>query len=125
MARPGPGSDGDRPWPSPTFATGAHVPAKWSPTRTCAKKSSGGGPVDSLGGDQRGEALAGIEHAGLHRVLRDAEDLDDLLDRLVLVVHQVDDLGMLGGERGEAAADHGAGVLLAERGLGRTAGVDH
>src|SRR6185437_13980659 len=73
--------------------------------------------ADALRRDQGSEALAGIEHAGLNGVLRDAEDLDDLLDRLLLVINQVDDLGVLGRELLEAAADDGAAVLEADLGL--------
>src|SRR5882672_1631057 len=51
-------------------------------------------PADALGGHQLADPLAGIEHACLHRVGRHRNDLGDLLDRLLVVVDEVDDLAM-------------------------------
>src|SRR6266545_7418421 len=52
-------------------------------------------PFDARRLEQHREPLARIEHARLHRIEGDAEDLGDLLDRLSLVVDEIDDLAVL------------------------------
>src|SRR5262249_17836513 len=49
-------------------------------------------PVDTLGGHQLADPLAGIEHAGLHCIGRHRDDLRNLLHRLLVIVDEVDDL---------------------------------
>lgn len=44
--------------------------------------------------EQVGELLAGVEHPGLHRCLRNADDLAGLFDRLLVIVDEVDDLAV-------------------------------
>src|SRR5262245_11875345 len=51
---------------------------------------------EALGGDQLADPLARIEHPGLHRVQRHAEDRGRLLDLLAVVVDEIDDLAMHG-----------------------------
>src|SRR5215831_15402499 len=94
-------------------ATGAN-----NPRGIWTVAGSGCGALDSLGRDEDCKPLAGVEHAGLHGVLRDAENLDDLADRLLLVVDQIDDLGVLARKGRERAADGGARMLPAELRLG-------
>src|SRR5258708_832102 len=53
-----------------------------------------------------GELLARIEHAGLYRSLRDADDLSHLFHRLLVVVDEIDDLAMFHGQRLQALAQH-------------------
>ena len=68
--------------------------------------------IDSRGGDEGRKPLAGVDHAGLDRVPRNAENLGTLADRLLLIVDQIDDLGVLARERGERAAERSAGTPL-------------
>src|SRR5690242_16039346 len=75
---------------------------------------SRGRAIDPLRRDERRETLARIEHARLHRVLRDAENLADLADRLLLIVDQVDDLRVLARQRGECTTDQGARIPVTE-----------
>jgi hypothetical protein len=46
--------------------------------------------------NQLGQLLAGIKHAGLHGGSGDAKDERTLLDRLPMIVHQIDDRPMVG-----------------------------
>src|SRR5215510_3792411 len=78
-------------------------------------QADGLGPLGARGLDQSGEALAGVEHAGLDRVLGDGEEVGDLLDRLLLVVDEVDDLTVLGRQRREAAAQDHPALAVEER----------
>src|SRR5262245_21411279 len=97
-------------------ATATATCSSYARAEYCAATTelSSRGAVDPFRRDQGGEALAGVKHAGLHRVVGDAEDRDDLLDRLLLVVDEVDDLGVLGRQPANAATNDGAGVLPVE-----------
>src|SRR6267142_15533 len=66
-------------------------------------------PIESLGTHQFANPLAGIEHAGLYRIDRYPDDLHDLLDRLAMIIDEVDDFAMGRRQLGEA--------LLQQRGL--------
>ena len=44
--------------------------------------------------DQLGQFLPRVEHPGLHGCSRDAEDLRALINRLLMVVNEVDDFPM-------------------------------
>ncbi len=67
--------------------------------------------------DQVGQFLARIEHARLDRGLGDADDIGDLLNRLAVVVDEVDHLAMLRRQFGQGIAQQFASVLLLQRGL--------
>ena len=56
--------------------------------------SSGRQTVDAGAPEQVRELLACIEHSGLHRALRDADDRADLFNRLLVIVDEVDDLAV-------------------------------
>ena len=62
--------------------------------------------------DQLGQLLAAIEHVGLHGRGRNAKDGRAIIDRLLVVVDEVDDLAVIGRELGQGAAQHLATVLL-------------
>src|SRR5437667_1037151 len=64
--------------------------------------------------EQLCQSLARIEHARLHGVLRDADDLRHLFDRLVVVVDQIDDLPMVCRKSFQALPDDCTFVLLRE-----------
>ena len=53
------------------------------------------------------EAPARVEHAGLHGVARNADDVGDLLHRFLVVVDEVDDLPVLPRQAAEALAQDG------------------
>src|SRR5664279_1200387 len=74
--------------------------------------------VDAGDPEQLGELLAGIEHPGLHRALRDPDDRADLFHRLLMVVDEVDDLAMRRRQLGDAGAQDRAGGCAVERGFG-------
>jgi hypothetical protein len=57
-----------------------------------------------------GQALAGVEHAGLHGRRRHADDGRDLIDRFLVVVNEVDDLAVRRGEALEASAQDRAAL---------------
>jgi hypothetical protein len=62
-----------------------------APTRSAPKIAneacgSNNGSVDSLSGHQLSDSLARVKHTRLHGVLWDADDLGDLIDRLLVVV---------------------------------------
>src|SRR5215470_13578787 len=69
-------------------------------------------PADALGGHQLADPLAGIEHAGLHSVSRHRDDLGDLLDRLLVIVDEVDDLAMRGRELRQAVLQNRRALAL-------------
>ena len=52
--------------------------------------------ADALGRHQLADLLARVKHACLHRVMRDADDFGDLINRLVVVIDLVNDLTMCG-----------------------------
>src|SRR5262245_61679168 len=62
------------------------------PTRTAPPillfqaRGSNNGPVDPLSGHQLSNPLTRVKHACLHRALRDASDLSNLIDRFLVVV---------------------------------------
>src|SRR5262249_17541816 len=62
--------------------------------------------------EQLCQPLARVEHARLHRVLRDADDLGDLLDRFLVVVHEIDDLPVFRRKSREAPSEYCTLVLL-------------
>src|SRR3954454_6312023 len=55
---------------------------------------SGSDGVDPRTPEELAELLAGVEHACFHRALRNADDLPDLLDRLLMVVDEIDNFAM-------------------------------
>src|SRR5262249_56508040 len=59
--------------------------------------------------EQRRNLLAGVEHAGLHRVLRRADDLGDFGDRFFVIVDEVDDLAMRRRQLRQALPQSGSG----------------
>src|SRR5262245_45848174 len=59
-----------------------------------SKRASDMRRCEALGGDQLADPLAGIEHPGLHRIQRDAEDRRCLLDLLAVVVDKIDNFAM-------------------------------
>src|SRR5262249_40940695 len=65
--------------------------------------------------EKLGQVLARIEHARLHGVLRDRDDLGDFLDRLLVVVHKIDDLPVVGRELGQTLAQDFTRILLLQR----------
>ena len=60
------------------------------------------------------QLLARIEHARLHGILRDADDLCDFFHRLLVVVDEIDDLPMFGRKADETVPDDRTLVLLRE-----------
>jgi hypothetical protein len=71
--------------------------------------------VDAGALEQIGELLAGIEHPGLHRALRNADDRAGLFHRLLVVIDEVDDLAMRRRQLGDAGAQDGAGIAAVQR----------
>ena len=59
-----------------------------------------------------------IEHACLHSRLRDADDLGDFLHRLLVVVHEVDDLPVVRRKPGQALPQGRAFLFLRQGGFG-------
>jgi hypothetical protein len=57
--------------------------------------------------EQLCDPLAGIEHAGFHRILRRADDLGDFGDRLFVIVDEVDDLAVRGRQLRQALPQDG------------------
>jgi hypothetical protein len=55
--------------------------------------------LEAAGGQQFADPLARIEHAGLHRVRRDPDDLGDILDRARVIVDEIDDLAVRRGQQ--------------------------
>ena len=72
--------------------------------------------------EQLCDPLAGIEHAGFHRILRRADDLGDFGDRLFVIVDEVDDLAVRRRQLRQALPQDGDVVLLLQDHLG-TVGV--
>src|SRR5262245_44823258 len=68
-----------------------------------SKRASDMRRCEALGGDQLAEPLARIEHAGLYRVQRYAEDGRCLFDLLAMVVHKIDNFAMRCRELRQAA----------------------
>ena len=62
-------------------------------------------------GQQLSRPLAGVEHAGLHRVLRHLDDFGGLVDGLFAIIDEVDDFAMLLRHESEAGAQLRAAVL--------------
>jgi hypothetical protein len=62
--------------------------------------------------EQLCDPLAGIEHAGLHRILRRADDLGDFGDRFFVIVDEVDDLAVRRRQLRQALPQDGDVVLL-------------
>ena len=52
---------------------------------------------------QLGELLAGIKHAGLHGGGRDAENLRGVVNRLLVIIDEVDNLTVFARELGQAS----------------------
>jgi hypothetical protein len=48
--------------------------------------------IETASGQQLAYSLARIEHPGLHRVRRNAYDFRDFVDRLFVIIGQIDDL---------------------------------
>src|SRR6516164_2158179 len=90
------------------------TPASWRSLRSPHARSSRPRRCEmieiAVGRQQLRQPLAGVEHAGLHRVLRHSGDPGDLLDRLVVKIHEVDDLAMLARHLREAASQLHAAV---------------
>src|ERR1700704_6629730 len=80
--------------------------------------------VDTGCVEQPDKALARVEHAGFDGIEGDAENIGHILDRLLLVIHQIDDLAVLPRQSAEALAEHGRAVLIADFGLRIARGVD-
>ena len=59
--------------------------------------------------DQVRQLLAGVKHAGLHGRGRDAKDERAIIDRLLVIVDQVDDLAV----SGDASSPPDAEVITA------------
>src|SRR5262249_33368204 len=59
-----------------------------------------------------------MEHASLDRILRRADDLSHLGDRLFMIVDEIDDLALRRRELGQAPPQNGALVLLVNDRLG-------
>jgi len=73
--------------------------------------------------EQRRNLLAGVEHAGLHRVLRRADDLGDFGDRFFVTVDEVDDLAMRRRQLRQALPWNRALILLLQDRLGTIGGI--
>jgi hypothetical protein len=59
-----------------------------------------------------GQLPARVEHARLDRGLGDADDVGNLLDRLVVIVDEIDDLGLLGRQPAQRSAQQFRPTLL-------------
>src|SRR5215472_6350526 len=81
--------------------------------------SSGRETVDASALEQIGKLLAGIEHPRFHRALGNADDLADFLDRLLMIVDEVDDLAMRRRQFCHAGAQDLARVRTIQRGFRR------
>src|ERR1700722_1501995 len=82
-------------------------------------RASGGQAVNASHAQELGELFAGIKHAGLHRALGDADDPADLFHGFLVIIHEVDDLAMCGGQFRYTGAQDGAGAAAIQRGFRR------
>ncbi len=67
--------------------------------------------------NQHGELLARIVHARLHRGYRNGEDAGDLVHALLVIIGEIDHLGVLGGQLAQRVAQHRTTVLVEENRL--------
>src|ERR1700678_3710176 len=69
--------------------------------------------------EQVGELLAGVEHPGLHRALGNPDDLAGFFHRFLMIIDEVDDLAVRGGQFGDAGPQNCAGLAAVQRSFGR------
>src|SRR5712671_227128 len=106
----------------PSTAGGTLVGAVNSSALTLSKMQFVGRDQRQVAFEQLCDPLAGIEHAGFHRILRRADDLGDFGDRLFVIVDEVDDLAVRRRQLRQALPQDGDVVLLLQDHLG-TVGV--
>src|SRR5712672_538814 len=68
--------------------------------------------IEPLGAYQLANPLAGVEHTGLYRIDRHPDDLNDLIDRLAMIIDEVDDFAMGWRQLGEALLQQRSLLLL-------------
>src|ERR1700752_5092189 len=69
--------------------------------------------------EELSQLLPRVEHARFHCIRRDSDDLGRFLDRLLVIVHEIDDFPMLRRQAIEALAQEVSLVLLLDGDLGR------
>src|SRR4051794_36161568 len=73
--------------------------------------------------EQIGHLAARVEHAGLHGRRRHSDNARHLVDRLLVIIDEIDHFAMRGRERLEALLNDIVAVLVADQGLGIIRGV--
>jgi hypothetical protein len=76
-----------------------------------------------LRGEQGGEFLARVEHAGFHGGTWNPHDRRDLLHRLLVIIDEVDDGVVLGRERAQALAQDSVAMLVSPACFGIGSGI--
>ena len=92
---------------------------EWPPSADASEQAARRAPTavefsTASSHDQLSQLLAGIEHAGLNGGGRDAKDERAILDRLLLVVHQIENFAMVGREIAHCVAHKLVAALLLE-----------
>src|SRR4029079_16597336 len=79
--------------------------------RAMMRTSESGHQELSRRGELR-QLLAGVEHAGLHGGFIEADNLRDVLDRLAMEIHEIDDLPVHRRQARHGAAENLVAILL-------------